>query len=317
MDILKTSKVTRPESVQEDFTGTEHLKGRFLKNLRENRSWQLGAALFVIFLFMILSSALRGPSKRNHGKTQTEIQHEVYKEEDLKRVIDQMIQENEKKQVSTKPVREKRKAKIFASMMQVFSYEKKEQPEPSRKSSGRKEKETFGLPPGTKIPASLSGSLFSFNVVAPVSVEVTKDVQNLSGAVVVPKGTKMLGQAGLLKSVDRVNVNFDQMVLPDGRVIKVQAIALSDDGSAGLRGKVRKHQDRKIFKVIGETALSGIGLFMGARQADPFSLQDQMAMNFAENMGNQAGRDLKSMKVETSVTVESRTPVQVLLLRGI
>ena len=119
----------------------------------------------------------------------------------MKRVIDQMIQENVKKQISVKPDREKRKAKSYASDMQVVISKKKEEKRISVRTSTRKEKETFGLSPGTKIPAYLSGTLFSFNVVAPVSVVVAKDIENLSGKVVVPKGTLLLGQAGLLKSL--------------------------------------------------------------------------------------------------------------------
>jgi len=314
----------RDPKQDEDLTGNgsglnvQELKEKLFKNLRESRTWQLAAVLLAIFIFILVSSALRGPSKRTHDKAPVDAQREVYKEQDLKRVIDQMIQENAKKQSSAKPERHQRKAKSYDTDMQVFIYKEKEEKASVEKTRSKKEKETFRLPPGTRIPAYLSGTLFSFNVVAPVTVVVAKGIENLSGKVVIPKGTKLLGKAGLLKSLNRVNVNLDEMVLPDGKVVRVKAIALSDDGSAGIQGKVKKHSDKKIFKALGETALSGLGLFMGARQgADPYSLQDQMAMNFAENMGDQAKRDLRSVRIETSVTVESHTPVQVLLLEGI
>ena len=175
---------------------------------------------------------------------------------------------------------------------------------------------SFGVPSGTKVPALLSNRVFSFNIEAPVIALVAKDF-TYHDKVVIPKDSQFLGQADVLKSVDRINVRFDLLILPDGREIKVRGLALAEDGSGGIRGKVDKHTDRKILKAVGETLLAGASLFVGAKQTDPFSLEDQIRLNLTQNLTNEAARDLRSSKIEKSVTVEAYTPIQVILLDAV
>jgi type IV secretory pathway VirB10-like protein len=120
-----------------------------------------------------------------------------------------------------------------------------------------------------------------------------------------------------VKSLDRINVRFDLLVLPDGREKRIQAIALSEDGAAGIKGKVDKHTDKKVLKAIGESVLSVGTLFLGGRSEDPFSLEDQLRLNVAQNLSDEARRDLREVKVEKSVTVEAYQPIYVLLLEAV
>ncbi len=195
-----------------------------------------------------------------------------------------------------------------------------EKPESPRKESpGEKRSDgklKLGISAGTKIPAVLSDRVFSFNVAAPVTAVVAKEFL-VDDETTVPKSSRFLGEVNVLKSVNRINIRFDLLIFPDGREFRVRAIALSEDGSSGIKGKVDKHTDTKVLKAIGETLLAGASMFVGARSHDPYSLEDQIRSSFAENMTSQAAQDLRSVKVDKSITVESGKNILVMLLEAI
>lgn len=204
----------------------------------------------------------------------------------------------------------------YATDIAVYVFKRdKEQRTPSLRTEWSGKEKPLGLPPGTKIPALLSNRVFSFNVASPVLAIVPKDVSWMD-EVVIPKDSRFLGEASVLKSLDRINVGFDLLIFPDGRQIRVRAMALSEDGSAGIKGKVAKHRDVKVLKAIGETLLGGASLFVGGARRDPYSLEDQMRLNLAQNLTNQAAQDLRSVRVDSSITVEVYTPIQVILLEA-
>jgi len=213
---------------------------------------------------------------------------------------------------TTGPEKKKRK---YDTGIAVFVEKPEKNGEPARPREAQ-EKVKLGLPSGTKIPALLEDRVFSFNVEAPVIAIVSKDFL-FQDKVVIPKDAEFLGEAQVLKSVDRINVRFDQLIFPDGREMRVRALALAEDGSAGIRGKVDKHSDRRVLKAVGETLLAGTSLFVGGSRAEPFSLEDQMRLNLTQNLTNEAARDLRSTKIEKSVTVEAYTPIRVMLLERV
>jgi len=208
--------------------------------------------------------------------------------------------------------REKRK---LDSAMGVFLF-KKEPERDAQPRTGRPEKEKLGLASGTKIPAYLGERVFSFNVNAPVVAVLSRDF-TVEDKVLVPKGSKFLGEANVLKSLDRINVRFHLLVFPDGREVRVNALALSEDGAAGIKGKVQKQTDMKIVKAIGESVLSMGALFLGGRSQDPFSMQDQLELNVAQGLSDEARRNLRSVNVEKSVTAEASKPIFVFLLEAV
>lgn len=214
------------------------------------------------------------------------------------------------------PARIQGKPRNYASEICVFHYAEKEKGRESLLPKERNNDLKLGLPAGTKIPALVKDTIFSFNVEAPVIALVTRDFLE-DGAVTIPKDSRFLGTAGILKSLSRINVRFDQLILPDGRELNVRALALSEDGSAGIKGKVSKHRDMRVLKALGETTLAGVSLFAGGIQTGPYSMEDNLRMNLAQNLTSEARNDLRGVKVDTSITVEGFTPVQVILLDGI
>jgi len=115
------------------------------------------------------------------------------------------------------------------------------------------QKGKYFLHTGFMFDAVLQTAIFSYNLESPVIAETEFDIIYLD-KVMIPKGTKIIGYASILKSADRVNVFFHTMVFPNGQEIKFAGIALHTDGSAGVPGKVKRHKENVPAKVLLEAA---------------------------------------------------------------
>lgn len=115
------------------------------------------------------------------------------------------------------------------------------------------QKGKYFLHTGFMFDAVLQTAIFSYNLESPVIAETEFDITYLD-KVMIPKGTKLIGYASVLKSADRVNVFFHTMVFPNGQEIKFAGLALHTDGSAGVPGKVKKHKETIPAKVLLEAA---------------------------------------------------------------
>jgi type IV secretory pathway VirB10-like protein len=274
----------------------------------------VGAALLLMFVFV--SKGCSGDRSKSNRLASSEEKRETVTQSSMERAIqNSRPKEDARVEQLSNPRQLKSKERTFKSDIAVYLYEKKPQDNESKRSAQLKEAR-LGLPSGTKIRALLEDRVFSFNVSAPVLAIVPKDFK-WDGKTIIPKGSKFLGEANVLKSLDRINVSFDLLILPDGSELRVRAMALAEDGASGIRGKVDKHGDTKILKAIGETLLGGASLFVGGTRSDPYSLNDQLRTNLAQNLTNQAAQDLRDVRVDKSVTVEASTPVQVMILEAI
>lgn len=97
----------------------------------------------------------------------------------------------------------------------------------------------YFLHTGFIFDAVLKTAIFSFNSVTPVVAETEYDIRFLD-KVMIPRGTKFIGQCNVEKSIDRVNLIFTTMVFPNGQEIQFNGLALHTDGSGGIPGKVKK-----------------------------------------------------------------------------
>jgi len=116
---------------------------------------------------------------------------------------------------------------------------------PTRKSVDSR----YYLHTGFLMDAVLLTGIHSFNLATPVIAATEADVI-YQGRIMVPKGTKFMGTAAVVKSGDRVNVTFHTMVFPNGQEIPFQGVALDPEGKAGLRGKVKKQRAALPAQVI-------------------------------------------------------------------
>jgi len=313
----KTSELPAPPEPEfyDEPKGREKAVG-FVQDSLEKWWVRLVLAFFAVLILSVI--VFHGPSKKKttaYPSVGTE-QRIVVTTQSMERAIDSSLKGKKvtmRQNVDQRTIAKKRK---YDTNIAVFVTKPESVKESAFSRNQNKEKIKLGLSSGTKIHALLTDRIFSFNVAAPVTAVLPKDFI-LKDKIVIPKDSMFLGEVNVLKSIDRINVRFDLLILPDGRELRIQAIALSEDGSSGIKGKVDKHTDTKVLKTIGETLLAGASLFVGGRNQDPYSLEDQMRVNLSENLANQASQDLRSVKVDKSITVESGIRIWVMLLETI
>jgi type IV secretory pathway VirB10-like protein len=125
---------------------------------------------------------------------------------------------------------------------------------------------------------------------------------------VLPKRTRFIGTVAVIHTLDRINIDFHTCVFPDGQEIRLNALALSPDGSAGVKGKVEKHTDVFAARVAMKTIVSGVQA--GAALANP-SVGNAMALGLTQ----EAAQTLETPNVKEldSIYVEERAPIKIFL----
>lgn len=173
------------------------------------------------------------------------------------------------------------------------------------------------LPVGTEIVAHTTNAISS-GLESPVVAVVDRSVQ-FRDAIVIPEGSRVIGEtAGAVKN--RVNVRFTSVVLPSDQQMAISGLALMNDGSAGLLGKV----EGKGNPVLGGAARIGTGAavvaaeFAGQGSLDqPFSqgdyLRNQMAAEVA-SQGNQLSNRWQQSMNTPIVAVDANQPITIFLM---
>jgi type F conjugative transfer system protein TrbI len=165
----------------------------------------------------------------------------------------------------------------------------------------------YALPTGFTFEAVLEGAVFSYNLLTP-AVAVLEDDVTYNGELVIPKKSRLVGVVGVVHSLDRINIDFRSCVFPDGEEIRIDGMALSMDGSAGVKGKVEKHNDTLAAKVAMRTIATGVEA--GAAMSTP-SIGNAMASDLTQ----QASQSLDTTNVKDleSIYVEERAPIKIFL----
>ncbi len=156
---------------------------------------------------------------------------------------------------------------------------------------------------------TLINAIFSYNLATPVIAELD-GAAVFNDRTVLPDKTKLLGRALILKSHDRVNIDFSLAVLPDGREIPLAGIGLSPDGSAGIKGKVEQHKDSLVASAALKGAISGTAA-IAAQAADPITV------SASQSAAQETVRaiDLSNERIDTSIWIPAFTRCLVYLDR--
>lgn len=170
------------------------------------------------------------------------------------------------------------------------------------------------LPTGFTFPAVLPDAIYSYNVTAPVMALLEDDVK-FRGRIVLPRTTRLVGNASTLHSLDRVNINWELAVLPEGCEFQISAIAISaNDGSAGIQGKLEKHEDSIAAQIALKSMITAAGSAAAAvTPAAP--LEGAVAGNFANEANQNVDQNIAKVKNLESITVRERTAIRVFVLR--
>ncbi len=115
------------------------------------------------------------------------------------------------------------------------------------------------VPLGSMVRCILIHNIVTNNFNAPVIAQVWEDFY-FNGELLLPFGTRIYGTAFAGRQRDRITVKFHNIVFQDGKTLKIDAIALSKDGSGGLTGTIIDNRNKKLFVQMAVNFLSGLAL---------------------------------------------------------
>jgi len=171
-------------------------------------------------------------------------------------------------------------------------------------------KSRYFLPTGFTFPARIETAIYSYNTESPVIAVVERDVVYLR-RVVIPAKTRVIGSAAVIKSHDRILVRFNTLVFPEGDEISIPAMALSLDGSAGIKGRVEKHKDSAVANTVLRSIVSGTQAALNVGMVNP------IASEAAQGISREAlqSLDMAKKQVSTSISVDAETGLRVYIVR--
>lgn len=139
----------------------------------------------------------------------------------------------------------------------------------ARASAGALANRATTVPQGTLIPAVLETALDSTRPGLARAI-VSRDVHGFDGSrVLIPRGSRLIGEydADVQAGQNRLLVNWERLIRPDGSTIAIGSPASDAIGRGGLRAKVDSHFFERFGGAILQSALN-IGANLAARRAD-------------------------------------------------
>ena len=169
-------------------------------------------------------------------------------------------------------------------------------------------KSRYFLPTGFTFPARLENAIYSYNVETPAIAVIERPVVYL-GRVVLPSGTRVIGTVSVRQSHDRVLINFQTLVFPEGDEARFLGMALSLDGSAGVKGKVETHKDSAVANTVLRSVITGTQSAMLMAPVSPIAAQAAIGVS------GEATRELDNQReqVTTSISIDAETALRVYL----
>jgi len=172
----------------------------------------------------------------------------------------------------------------------------------------------LGLATGTRLRARLE-SAASTAVRTPV-LAVIEYTYERDGETIVPAGAKAIGH---IQNGDRsgyVDIQFDSLLMPDGAVVPIEAVATGLD-LRPLKGKV---EGKNTGKNVLVRSLSGIGqagsmLVEQGSLNQPLSESDLMRERVSNNVGQAGDEEVSRLAITQHivVTISADTPIYVVL----
>lgn len=166
----------------------------------------------------------------------------------------------------------------------------------------------YFLPTGFEFAARLANGVYSYNVESPAIAVVERDIEYL-GKTVIPAATRVIGTVSVQQCHDRILIRFHTLVFPEGSEVKFLGMALSLDGSAGIRGRLETHKDSAVANTVLRSVLGG------TQQALVMSGISPIAAGATQGLADEANSTLEMhrQQVTTSISVEAETGLRVYL----
>ncbi|RZD16618.1 MAG: hypothetical protein EVJ46_06315 [Candidatus Acididesulfobacter guangdongensis] len=177
------------------------------------------------------------------------------------------------------------------------------------------------VPEGTVVSAYTKYKLYSYNTSVPV-IAVVSAPYSFKGKVVIPAGYEFMGSvAGHTKS--RLDIKFTQIINPtNGESLSVNAVAVMENGSAGITGNAHYHVIKNVLAGIGSGILGAAAMFAGGGSAvnstGAYTYQDTLRQNVAQNEISYAQNSLNNAQQSANqvvITLPAKTPIKIMFLK--
>ncbi|MEO1729911.1 MAG: TrbI/VirB10 family protein [Pseudomonadota bacterium] len=114
---------------------------------------------------------------------------------------------------------------------------------------------------GTLIPAILETAI-NTDVPGYVRAVVSQDVRSFDGTkILIPRSSRLIGQyqSGVQQGQKRAYVIWEEVITPEGVVVRLGSPAVSFDGTTGLEGKVNSHFFKRFGSAMLLSVIGGLG----------------------------------------------------------
>ncbi len=179
------------------------------------------------------------------------------------------------------------------------------------------------IPIGTVVNAYIKYKIFSYNTEVPV-IAILSNTYYYKNKQFLKKGDKFFGMVSIKHSINRLNIHFNRIIKLNGSSLNIDAIAMMPNGSGGVRGNVHHHYATNALTSLAQGVVGAAAMFAGGGSAvnssNPYTFQNQIRQNVAQNELNQAQNGLDSMASsaqQTTITLPEGTPIKIIFLRAV
>ncbi|MCK5580750.1 MAG: TrbI/VirB10 family protein [Candidatus Omnitrophica bacterium] len=157
---------------------------------------------------------------------------------------------------------------------------KKAKPKDNQKDNkhAKKKRVKEKIPLGSMVECMLIHNIVTNNFSAPVIVQVVDDFY-FNNVLLLPKDTRIYGEARSGRERDRVLVAFKTIVLHDGTEVSIKSRGLNADGSGGIQAIIINRQNKK--KIMSKIVNFFSGVFLGFQEKTTNAITgvDQVALS--------------------------------------
>lgn len=183
----------------------------------------------------------------------------------------------------------------------------------------------YGFHAGSNLIGELQSTIDTRDPSQVVRVVLPYGGKSRDGSSEIPRGTLLLGQVSYQGKGEKVFIQFSQAILPEGKSIKIAAIALDPkDYSTGLAGEIQSQAKSRALSVMGLSALSAMGNVMTEKESmgqynveAKASAKNAMLAGVSKAAEVEAGRLQEQTEMQDYVQVDAGTAVVVSLTQGL
>ncbi len=176
---------------------------------------------------------------------------------------------------------------------------------------------------GTVVNAYIKYKIFSYNTEVPV-IAILSNTYYYKRKPFLKKGDKFFGMVSVKHSLDRLNIHFNRIIKTNGLSLGINALAMMPNGSGGVKGNIHRHYKTNILTSLASGVVGAAALFAGggsaANASNPYTFQNQIRQNVAQNELGQAQNGLNSIASSTqqaTITLPEGTPIKIIFLRSV